>query len=67
MSFSRLRSGKLPLLLIACTAVISGAMLMELFTPHGHGTLIYDPSGAKSAQGRLVERRRAAARNTQRG
>ena len=43
------------------------AMLMELFTPHGHGTLIYDPSGAKSAQGRLVERRRAAARNTQRG
>jgi hypothetical protein len=42
-------------------------MLMELFTPHGHGTLIYDPSGAKSAQGRLVERRRAAARHTQRG
>ena len=37
------------------------AMLMELFTPHGLGTLIYDPSGPKSAQAKLVERRRAAA------
>ena len=38
------------------------AMLMELFTPHGHGTLIYDPSGPKSAQAKVIERRRAAAR-----
>jgi acetylglutamate kinase len=38
------------------------AMLMELFTPHGHGTLIYDPSGPRSAQAKLHERRRAHAR-----
>jgi acetylglutamate kinase len=37
------------------------AMLMELFTPHGHGTLIYDPSGAKPAQARAIERRRGPA------
>jgi acetylglutamate kinase len=38
------------------------AMLMELFTPHGHGTLIYDPSSVRSAQTKAIERRRATAR-----
>ena len=38
------------------------AMLMELFTPHGHGTLIYDPSSVRSAQSKAIERRRATAR-----
>ncbi len=38
------------------------SMLMELFTAHGHGTLIYDPSGPRSAQAKLAERRRAHAR-----
>jgi acetylglutamate kinase len=38
------------------------AMLMELFTAHGSGTLIYDPSAPRSAQARLHERRRVAAR-----
>ena len=37
-------------------------MLMELFTPHGHGTLIYDPSSVRSAQSKAIERRRATAR-----
>ena len=40
------------------------AMLMELFTAHGSGTLIYDPSAPKSAHARIHERRRAAARAT---
>jgi acetylglutamate kinase len=36
------------------------AMLMELFTPHGSGTLIYDPSGPRSQQARLAQRRATA-------
>jgi len=35
-------------------------MLMELFTAHGYGTLIYDPSAPKSAHAKIAERRRAA-------
>ncbi len=44
------------------------AMLMELFTPHGHGTLIYDPSGLEGAPcAKLAERRwRAAAHSAKR-
>jgi acetylglutamate kinase len=42
------------------------SMLMELFTPHGHGTLIYDPSSPRSVQAKLHERRRAHARSDKR-
>jgi acetylglutamate kinase len=39
------------------------AMLMELFTAHGYGTLIYDPSAPKSQASKALERRRSALRS----
>jgi acetylglutamate kinase len=38
------------------------AMLMELFTAHGSGTLIYDPSAPRSQAAKALERRRSALR-----
>jgi len=37
------------------------AMLMELFTAHGYGTLIYDPTAPRSTHASLAARRRARA------